>query len=410
MMLPMKNSTEHPVLTVSELNRFARGVLEMHVGRVAVTGEISNFSAPASGHWYFTLKDAEAQIRCAMFRNRNMLVRWKVANGKQVTITGNVSLYEGRGEFQLVADAMEESGLGSLQRRFEELKKKLQAEGLFESSRKKKLPAMPSHIGVVTSPTGAAIHDILRVLQKRMPQLAVTLIPCAVQGDKAVGEITQALKLAEAWNQHQQHRIDLLIVGRGGGSLEDLWAFNEEAVARAIFACPIPIISAVGHEIDTTIADFVADVRAPTPSAAAEMASPDQYALFQQLDAQEKQLQLRIHRTLASCQRELALLQKGLRHPAERLTQQSNRVAELRERLLTGMQRRLQFAEQKMQKQAAILHTVSPLATLQRGYAIVTSEANHVISNSRDTEHGATVTARLGQGRLTCTVTGTCEE
>jgi exodeoxyribonuclease VII large subunit len=378
---------------------------------VAVTGEISNFSAPASGHWYFTLKDAEAQIRCAMFRNRNLLVRWKVANGKQVTITGNVSLYEGRGEFQLVADAMEESGQGSLQRRFEELKKKLQAEGLFESSRKKKLPAWPfpywrdyfaDRSGHPRYFAGAAEADAAA------GRYADSLRGAGRQGSGRDHPGAEAGRGVEPAPAAPHRSLDCRAWWRFAGGISG--PSTKRRLPVRFLPAPSRSSAPWGMRLTLPLPTLWPMCAPPHPSAAAEMASPDQYALFQQLDAQEKQLQLRIHRTLASCQRELALLQKGLRHPAERLTQQSNRVAELRERLLGGMQRRLQFAEQKMQKQAAILHTVSPLATLQRGYAIVTSEANHVISNSRDTEPGATVTARLGQGRLTCTVTGTCEE
>ena len=268
------DTPQRQILSVSQLNRQTRQLLETHLPLIWVEGELSNFACPASGHWYFSLKDEQAQVRCAMFRNRNSRVRLpsggRPGNGLQVLVRCRVSLYEGRGEFQLIVEHMEEAGLGALQRRFEQLKNKLDSEGLFTTEHKQPLPALPRRIGVITSPTGAAIQDILQVLQRRFAAIPVTIYPTAVQGQEAIAGLTHAIEQA---NDHGS--CDVLIVGRGGGSMEDLWAFNEESVARAIFASDIPIISAVGHEVDFTIADFVADQRAPTPSAAAELLSPD---------------------------------------------------------------------------------------------------------------------------------------
>ncbi|MBR9882635.1 MAG: exodeoxyribonuclease VII large subunit, partial [Oceanospirillales bacterium] len=261
-------------LSVSALNRQVKSLLEHSFLSIQVIGEISNFARPSSGHWYFTLKDAKAQVRCAMFRNSNQRTGFVPREGDEVLVTARVSLYEGRGDYQLICERMEKSGLGQLQQAFDALKAKLDKEGLFDVARKRRLPPHPKHLGVVTSPSGAAIHDILTVLKRRFPGLPVTLYPTAVQGAEAAAQIVSAIELA---NRHNQ--CDVLIVGRGGGSLEDLWPFNEESVARAIVASAIPIVSAVGHEVDVSISDLCADQRAATPSAAAELLSPDRPAL-----------------------------------------------------------------------------------------------------------------------------------
>ncbi|HHA18093.1 MAG TPA: exodeoxyribonuclease VII large subunit, partial [Methylophaga sp.] len=262
--------TVKDIYAVSRLVREARVALEGSFPLLWVEGEISNLAMPASGHIYFTLKDEAAQVRSAMFRNRNRQLRFKPENGMQVLLRVRVTLYEGRGEFQLVVEHMEEAGSGALQRAYEALKHRLGEEGLFDQEHKKPLPVLPEYIGVVSSPDGAAVHDILTVLKRRFPATNVILYPVAVQGADSITQIAKAIAEAD-----QRGECDLLIVGRGGGSLEDLWSFNDERVARAIFDCRIPVISAVGHEVDFTIADFVADVRAPTPSAAAEIAVPD---------------------------------------------------------------------------------------------------------------------------------------
>ena len=261
---------ERDIYSVSRLNREVRVLLERGFGVLWVEAEISNFSRPSSGHWYFSLKDANAQVRCAMFRQRNMLCAFTARDGQKVLVRARIGLYEPRGEFQLIVEHMEDAGLGALKRKFEELSARLKAEGLFEAERKRPLPALPRRIGVITSPSGAAVRDILHVLARRFPAVAVMVYPVAVQGAQAPAEIVAALKLA-----CRRAECDVLILARGGGSLEDLWAFNDEQLARAIVASSIPVVSGVGHEIDFTIADFAADVRAPTPSAAAELVVPD---------------------------------------------------------------------------------------------------------------------------------------
>ena len=265
-----KNINNRQIFSVSELNRTVRQLLENSLTLLWVEGEISNFARPGSGHWYMTLKDEKSQVRCAMFKGSNMRVSFEPANGMSVLVRCKAGIYEGRGEYQLVIEHMEEAGFGALQRQFEQLKASLSKEGLFDSSHKREIPSSIHHAGIVTSPTGAAIKDILSVLRRRFPSIAVTIYPTAVQGEQAQSQIVEAIT-----NANDDNRCDVLIVGRGGGSLEDLWSFNEESVARSIHNSRIPIVSAVGHEIDFTIADFVADLRAPTPSAAAELISPD---------------------------------------------------------------------------------------------------------------------------------------
>jgi len=266
----METTANRDIYSVSRLNREVRVLLERGFGSVWLEAEISNFAKPSSGHWYFSLKDAAAQVRCCMFRQRNMLCAFAARDGQKVLVRARIGLYEPRGEYQLVIDHMEDSGLGALKRQFEELSAKLAAEGLFAAERKRPLPMIPKRIGVITSPTGAAIRDILHVLARRFAAVPVLIYPVAVQGATAAAEIAAAVRLAG-----RRAECDVLILARGGGSLEDLWAFNDEALARAIVASPIPVVSGIGHEIDFTIADFAADVRAPTPSAAAEIAVPD---------------------------------------------------------------------------------------------------------------------------------------
>ncbi|PIE24911.1 MAG: exodeoxyribonuclease VII large subunit [Neptuniibacter caesariensis] len=437
-------STANYALSVSELNRQARLLLERSFLTIEVTGEISNFVKPSSGHWYFTLKDDQSQVRCAMFKNRNQLIRFNPKQGDKVVVRAKVSLYEGRGDYQLICEFMSQEGGGSLQAAYEELKLKLKQEGLFEPQHKKALPEHPNHIGIVTSATGAAIHDILTVLQRRFPGLPVTLYPTAVQGEDAPAQICKAIILAQA---HQE--CDVLIVGRGGGSLEDLWPFNSEAVARAIFDCDVPVISAVGHEVDTVITDFVADVRAATPSAAAELISPDQYQLRLRLQQQSQRLQRQIALTFEKAGNQLLNLKNRLRHPGQQLrekaqrldhlelrlhqaeqlsrAQQHNKIENLATRLqahtpqekiarkterLTTLHQRLELAtvhnlEQKQQRfhtSAVQLNTVSPLATLERGYAIVQDQQGKVITHAAEQLPGEQIEARLHQGHLKCTI------
>ncbi len=434
------------ILTVSRLNAEVRAVLEGSFPLLWVEGEISNLARPSSGHWYFSLKDSGAQVRCAMFRQRNQLLRFKPQDGMHVVIRARVSLYEGRGEFQLIAEHMEEAGSGALQQAFEMLKLRLGKEGLFDAARKRRLPRLPRRIGVVTSPTGAAIRDVLTVLARRFPSIPVVIYPVPVQGNGAGEQIAAAIRRAG-----ERGECDVLIVGRGGGSLEDLWAFNEEVVARAIHASPIPVVSAVGHEVDFTIADFVADMRAPTPSAAAELLSPDREEMRTQLLQQRLRLARSFQRRMLHHKQALDGLQKRLKHPGRRLQEIGQRLDELEQRLarahhnllrhaaarLAALHARLerhtplhrvqamQVRRQELQRRlrsgatqhlerlnrrlaqaAHALDTVSPLATLSRGYAIVTAADGSVLRAAKQAATGQQVQARLGQGRLLCRVEG----
>ena len=442
------SSPQPPVLTVSELNQYAKGVLEMHVGKVWVSGEVSNFSRPASGHWYFTLKDHSAQIRCAMFKGKNRFVRANIANGQQILLQGSVSLYPGRGDYQLIADYIEESGVGALQRQFEQLKAKLAQEGLFDPQHKKPLPQNPQHLAVITSASGAAVHDILSVLKERYPLLKITLIAAAVQGEQAAAQLCRALHLAEHWNNTEDDTFDAIIFGRGGGSIEDLWPFNEESVARTVFQCPIPIISAVGHEVDTTITDYVADVRAPTPSAAAEFISPDQHGLYQRLHTIEQQLNRSMMSKLTAAKQSLKSIRHSLRHPGERLQLMQQRFTQLEQQLIHAQQQSLQAANYELQTQtnkllnfkprlalsqqqenlktleqqlhflmtkqlneknqqltqaAHLLESVSPLATLKRGYAIV-KKGNEIVRKTNTVNVGDVITTQISDGELDCEI------
>ncbi|WP_456490236.1 exodeoxyribonuclease VII large subunit [Marinobacter nauticus] len=443
-------STPYPdtrprALTVSELNHQARHLLESSFMQVWVEGELSGFSRPSSGHWYFSLKDQKCQIRCAMFRGANQRIRTLPREGDQIRIRGKVTLYENRGDFQIIVEHLEPAGLGALQQAFEALKARLQSEGLFDPARKKPIPATPRHIGVITSPTGAAIHDILTVLKRRCPAIPITLYPTAVQGQAATADIVQAIDRA------QRHGLaDVLIIGRGGGSLEDLWCFNEEAVARAIAACPIPTVSAVGHEVDVTIADFVADLRAPTPSAAAEKISPDQQDWLRRLTEQQGRLGQSARRLLQRLDNQLGHLSARLRDPRRELLEKAQRMDELELRLNKAIRNRLDQQKQKtdyllqrmsaqsprrtlktaseqtqqleerltlaarhllrqkderLQHIAQTLHAVSPLATLGRGYAIVKDDNDRIVRKAGDLVTGSQITARLGHGSVSARVT-----
>ena len=323
------------ILSVSSLNRMARSLLESNFPAVIVEGEISNLALPSSGHWYLTLKDKSSQIRCAMFVNRNRMVRFKPQNGNQIIVRGRLSIYEGRGDYQLLLDGMEEAGDGALQRAFEQLKAKLLGEGLFADTQKQTMLSHYRHVGVITSATGAAIQDILSVFARRFPATRITLLPVAVQGRDAADEIVSAIQLANKLTE--KLGIEALIIGRGGGSLEDLQAFNEERVARAIFASGLPICSAVGHEVDFTIADFVADLRAPTPSAAAEQLSPDQAEYFELLFTYNTQFQSAIKLAIRQGTQRLVWIAKQLKHPDRRLQEQAQNLDRLDLRLRKAM-------------------------------------------------------------------------
>ncbi|MDX1754833.1 MAG: exodeoxyribonuclease VII large subunit [Marinobacter sp.] len=431
-------------LTVSELNHQVRHLLETSFMQAWVEGELSSFSRPSSGHWYFTLKDRKCQVRCAMFRGYNQRIRPLPKEGDQVRIRGKVSLYENRGDYQIIVEHIEPAGLGALQQAFEALKQKLGAEGLFDAANKRPIPFPPRHIGVVTSPTGAAIHDILTVLARRCPAVPVTLYPTAVQGQAATDDIVRAIAAAQHHNQ-----ADVLIIGRGGGSLEDLWCFNEEKVARAIAQCRIPTVSAVGHEVDITIADFVADLRAPTPSAAAEKISPDQQEWLRRLD----ELRLRLHQAvlrqtrrqktslehltarLRDPRRELqdkgqrlddlelrlkaAIAQRSktevtrldhlanrllLQSPTRQLSQYQTLIQQLQERLQHSMVKQLQRRQDQLAHLGQTLHVVSPLATLGRGYAIVQDDRQNIVRQAGELSAGDNITARLARGTIKATV------
>ncbi|HHG3398434.1 TPA: exodeoxyribonuclease VII large subunit [Vibrio parahaemolyticus] len=442
----MLSKTNQNIFTVSRLNAEVRLLLENEMGIVWLVGEISNFSAPVSGHWYLTLKDSRAQVKCAMFRGNNRRVTFKPANGNQVLVKARLSLYEPRGDYQLIIESMQPEGDGRLQQEFEELKMKLAAEGLFAQTNKLPLPEHPKRVGIITSKTGAALYDILDVLKRRDPSLPVVIYPTMVQGDHAAIQIAQAIGRANSRNE-----CDVLIVGRGGGSLEDLWCFNNEILARTIAASQIPIISAVGHEVDMTIADFVADVRAPTPSAAAELVSRDNSHKDQSLVAKQHKLASAMRYYLAQQKQQSAQLLHRLerQHPSYQLQRQSQQLDELDMRLRRAMQRfidtrqqaverkhhRLQLnspikhlAQQKsrlervehklmdamdrklltMRHQLAIaaekLDTVSPLATLKRGYSITQTDQGKVVTSADDVKTGDLLVTRLANGEIHSTV------
>lgn len=435
-------------ISVSELNRRVKTLLEQGFAKLWVEGEISNLARPASGHVYFSLKDESSQIRCAWFRQRQRGPTIKLEDGDQVLVFGRVSIYEARGDYQLIVEQLEEAGEGELRRRFEALKKKLSAEGLFDADLKQDLPGLPGRIGVVTSPSGAAIRDILTVLKRRFPSIPVVIYPTLVQGETAATLIADAIATAVRRNE-----CDVLIVTRGGGSLEDLWSFNEEIVARAIHACPIPVVSAVGHEVDFTIADFVADVRAPTPSGAAELVVPDQaewlrnlsttagrIALlgrryledkFQTVDwlsrrliqsspaatvARQRDWLRNLQQILAGAIRhDLATRAHDVQQMRFRLLQRSpaigvqrsmQRLAALRQRLGASGISAVGRLNVRLRLAARALDSVSPLATLDRGYAIVSDvESGAVLTDAARVKRGSAIRAQLAHGSLQATVT-----
>jgi exodeoxyribonuclease VII large subunit len=437
------------VYTPSSLTRFVRDLLEDALPLIWVEGEISNFSKPASGHLYFTLKDGGAQVRCAMFKPRSTWLRFKPADGMHVLARVRVSLYEARGEFQLIVDSLEQAGEGALQRAFEQLKARLAAEGLFDAHLKRALPRFPRRIGVITSPSGAAIRDVLSVLQRRYPLAEIEILPVPVQGREAPPAIVAALRAASEGKRH-----DVLLLTRGGGSLEDLWAFNDEAVARAIRASSVAVVSAVGHEIDFTIADFAADLRAPTPSAAAELLVPDALDLLRILARDRQRLAQRMQRSLESRTQRLdhLLARLNAQRPQARLARADERLQMLRQRLqrylgdkrerdssrLANARSRLlaqhplallgrageraETARERLRRSlhvdierrsarlgelARTLHAVSPLATLDRGYAILLAADGRVVRSVTQAPPGAALRARVADGVLDLRVDGT---
>jgi exodeoxyribonuclease VII large subunit len=437
-----------PVLTVSELNRMARRALESQLPLLWVEGEVSNFMRAASGHWYFSLKDVSAQVRCVMFRGRNQFAGFTPANGDHVEIRALPSLYEARGEFQLGAEAIRRAGAGRLYETFLKLKAKLEAEGLFNPAKKRALPRFPRALGIVTSPQAAALHDVLTALSRRMPGLPVILYPTPVQGAGAGAQIAAAIKMAGA-----RAECDVLLVCRGGGSLEDLWAVNDEAVARAIAASPMPVVCGVGHETDFTLADFAADLRAPTPTAAAELASPARAELLRQLGHLARQLQHHLARRQHSEMQRLDYLARRLVHPAEqlrrrqtelgqlaqrlrhaggtRLTTEHLRIARMSQRLVTPIhviqreQQRLDalgmrvrraieggFGQRQLNlaRLASSLAHLNPESVLARGYSIVQLESGTVVQDAATLNAGDRIGIRFHRGQARAKVESTSTE
>jgi len=445
----MQDDQRH-ILSVSDLNGQARDMLENQFPRIWVEGEISNAAFPGSGHLYFSLKDGGAQIRAAMFKGRNRLLKFKPANGNQVIVRGRVSLYAPRGDYQLIVDHMEEAGEGVLLRAYEKLKAQLAQQGLFDEDIKKPLPTLPTQIGVVTSPTGAAIRDIISILKRRFPSIPIIIYPTLVQGDDAAPEIAKAIARANEIGD-----CDVLIVGRGGGSLEDLWAFNEEIVARAVYNSEIPIVSAVGHQTDFTIIDFVADYRAPTPSAAAELLSPEKDEWLKTFANIQQDLLKEIKLKITRQQMQLEHLQKRLKHPGRRLEELSQHVDNLENRLALAMKQRLsvkrnrlalskatllqhdprhalsqqlnhtlflskrltnaiknrmQSEQMKFNSLTQRLNNISPLATLQRGYSITQSEKGQLLSSATAVKKGDKIITKFANGTLFSKVIESTEE
>ncbi|PHM75253.1 exodeoxyribonuclease VII large subunit [Xenorhabdus kozodoii] len=435
------------IFSVSRLNQTVRQLLELEMGRIWLSAEISNFSQPSSGHWYFTLKDERAQVRAAMFRSHNLRATFRPQNGQQVLVRAQITLYEPRGDYQLIVESIQPAGEGLLQQQFEMLKQKLSTEGLFEQIHKKPLPSPAKRLGIITSTSGAALHDILNILKRRDPSLPIVIYPTAVQGAEAPLQIIRAIELANA-----RQECDVLVVGRGGGSLEDLWCFNDEQVARSIFQSRIPIVSAVGHETDVTIADFVADLRAPTPSAAAELVSRNQTELLRQIQSLQQRLEMTMDYFFAQKQQEMGVLQHRLQQqrPDLRLARQQNHLAELRQKLIDSLlrclkqhsisyetlnqrlsqihpEREIQRYSQSIQqldfrlKQAierqlgryrekfavscSRMEAVSPLATLSRGYSISEVPDGKLLKQVKQVKAGDMLKTRLQDGWVESQVT-----
>jgi exodeoxyribonuclease VII large subunit len=429
------------IYTVTRLNREVRSVLEESFPPLWVQGELSNLAQPASGHMYFSLKDKDSQVRCAMFKNRNRFLKFEPQNGLEVIIKANVSIYEGRGEFQLIVDVLEPAGIGALQKAFEQLTEKLQKEGLFEDKNKKPLPAFPKSIGIITSRSGAALRDILHVLKRRYPLAKIIIYPVMVQGSDAVSSIVSAIATA---NRRKENEV--IILARGGGSLEDLWSFNEEPLARAIFASALPIVCGVGHEIDFTIADFVADKRAATPSAAAELVSPDKTKLLDSVALIRGRFVKSINRLLSDYRQQLKHYLRVIPNPGRLLQSYSQRLDGISLKMLysirstisirhshmeklraqigqfnpinkfkiyrgkndylysqlrTHMRARLNVACERLDRSGHTLHAISPLATLDRGYAIVTrTENGKIVKDIKSLNSGDETTTEIRNGFL----------
>jgi exodeoxyribonuclease VII large subunit len=439
------------IISVGELNRSAKMILESNFSSVSVLGEISNLAQPSSGHIYFTLKDAEGSIRCAMFKNQKMRMNFTPKDGDQCVLKGQVSLYAARGDYQLIVRQMQPAGVGNLMQQFEELKQKLDKEGLFDPLKKKDIPSPPKHIGVITSASTAALQDVITTIKRRAPSSQVTLSPAMVQGDTAPQEIIKALDLILLFNETSANPIDIVLMTRGGGSIEDLWAFNNEDLAREIYDFPIPVISGVGHEIDFTIADFVADMRAPTPTAAAELVTEFQFQLSDRL--QEIQLGLinGLRNILQINKQKLDLLESNLKSPQVILNEQKQKLDNIELRLKQAVEKKFLFSQQSLallkqsiaeknpykiikellkdidllskdmiksftylvenkskslEKINSNLHAFSPLAVLDRGYAIVQNASGQAIKNSQEVQEAELVTTRLSSGSFKSKIAG----
>ena len=397
-------SPNRKLMTVTELNRLARSVLEQSFPLFWVSGEISNLTRAASGHWYFSLKDAGAQVRCVMFKGRNSYIDWTPKEGDKVEARATVTLYEARGDFQLTVEFLQRAGLGALFEAFEKLKAKLQQEGLFDTAFKKPLPALPKCIGIVTSPDAAALRDVLTTLKRRMPSIPIIIYPTPVQGKGAARLIADAIDQAS-----ERTECDVLIICRGGGSMEDLWQFNEESVARAIAACAIPTISGVGHETDFTISDFVADMRAATPTAAAELVTPSRDGLLNALTQLKLSLARNMQYFLSQRSQALDYMARGLVSPLQQIEQQKSQLAQLSYRLESNFGRQLQTKQHGLLRLSQNLHHLNPKAVLTRGYAFVQNQAGHIINNSQQLNKGDDVklTFDIGTADATITKTGT---
>jgi len=389
------STPQQKILTVSELNRLAREILEMSFPLFWVSGEVSNFTRAASGHWYFSLKDAGAQVRCVMFKGRNSYVDFMPREGDKIEARATVTLYEARGDFQLTVEFIQKAGLGTLFEAFERLKKALSTEGLFDAARKRPIPQFPKAIGIVTSADAAALRDVLTTLKRRNPNIPVIIYPTPVQGKGAAARIAEAIDMA-----NQRAEVDTLIVCRGGGSLEDLWSFNEEIVARAVYQSQIPIISGVGHETDFTICDFVADLRAATPTAAAEMACVDIVTLQNNLKQITKAMYQRIERLIHTHTQQLDYLAKRLISPTQKIQASQAHLRQLSLRLAAGGDRQLRFHQHRLQSLSERLHLLNPNQVLSRGYAIVKDAHDTVVSDVHQLSHQQLVHITFANGGI----------
>lgn len=393
------------VFTVGQINRYIKNLLENDfiLNSLLVQGEISNFKAHTSGHWYFTLKDAAGALSCVIFRQDAEEIPFLPENGMQVILYGRISLYERTGQYQLYGEFLEPVGIGALQMAFEQMKEKLAAEGLFDADFKRALPGQINCIAVITSPTGAAVRDIIQIAKRRDPRVKIAVFPTLVQGENAAEDIVRSLRLANEWG-----RADVIILGRGGGSIEDLWPFNEERVARAVFASEIPVISAVGHETDFTIVDFVSDLRAPTPSAAAELATVPLEGRITALQGLQERLWRNVSAAMTACRRQLELLKErpAMKRPLERIRRMQADIGEMNRSLHRETLHRLEKNAARLAAAQARLEGVSPFSVMKRGYAMILDENGRPVTSAADAEEGQRLQIAMRDGRLDATVTG----